>query len=64
MTVLAERVMLMVVVLLGGAMLLVEEVMEFFTGVLLQEMSDRTRDMQPLVHLERTERVQGQDEGK
>lgn len=51
MTVLAERVMVMIIVLVSGAMLLMEKVMELFTGVLLQEMSNSTRDMQPLMYL-------------
>ena len=51
MTVLAEGVMVMIIVLVSGAMLLMEKVMELFTGVLLQEMSNSTRDMQPLKYL-------------
>jgi len=51
MTVLAERVMVMIIVLVSGAMLLMEKVMELFTGVLLQEMSNSTRDVQPLMYL-------------
>ena len=51
MTVLAEGVMVMIIVLVSGAMLLMEKVMELFTGVLLQEMSNSTRDMQPLMYL-------------
>ena len=64
MTVLAERVVVMVIVLVSRAMLLMEKVMELLTSVLLQEMSHSTRYMQPFVYLERTVGVEGQDEGK
>ena len=64
MTVLAERVVVMVIVLVSRAMLLMEKVMELLTSVLLQEMSHSTRYMQPFVYLERTVGVEAQDEGK
>lgn len=49
----------MVVVMLRRTMLLMEQVVELFSCMLLQKMGNYTRDMKPLVHLKRTKCVEG-----
>lgn len=63
-TILFERVVVVLLVLLPACVLAMEEDVELFTGVLLQKMHDHLRYTQPLMRFHGTEAInrEGEDE--